>query len=417
MVFKFGGASVQSAQAVRNIASIMDQYPEKVIIVVSAMGKTTNVLENLVTAYFKGADTSTIFSELQTYHINIATGLLPNLHHFVYTQLDAIWQHMAHKLSVPPSLNFDYEYDQLVSMGEVLSTIIVSAYLNDVGIENQWVDIRPLLRTDSTFREAKIDWDISKKRIAEAFNFNKSRKFVTQGFIGSDMNNAVTTLGREGSDYTAAILSYMLDAQKMVVWKDVPGVLNADPKYFDDTVKLEKLSYLDAIELTFYGATIIHPKTIKPLQNKNILMQVKSFVDPSAEGTLIGNFNYTTLIPCFIFKVNQVLINVSPLDFSFIDDEKLEKIIGVFAKNRIRINLMQNSAISLQLCVSNEPERINNLLVELGTQYTITCRENLELITIRYYDKATIDRVMKNKELLIEQKSKTTIQMVVQECS
>jgi aspartate kinase len=302
-----------------------------------------------------------------------------------------------------------------VSLGEIISTVIVSNYLNNSGIANQWADARQFLKTDSTFREGRVDWDISDKLIKNRFDFKNNHLYITQGFIGSTVSNLTTTLGREGSDYTAAILAYVLSATSVTVWKDVPGVLNADPKWFDNTVRLEQISYIDAIELAYYGTSVIHPKTIQPLKNKGIPLYVKSFIHPDDPGTVIGNDEYDKLIPSFIFKMDQVLIHVHPTDFSFIAEDNLEKIFRCFAGYGLRINLMQNSAVSFDVCVNNDLSRIPLVLADLEKDFRVSSSAGLELITIRYYDDETIKRVLVNKELLLTQKTKNTIQMVVRD--
>ena len=283
------------------------------------------------------------------------------------------------------------------------------------GIANQWTDAREYLKTDGTFREGRIDWDMSARLIKERFNFKNTRLYITQGFIGSTVNNQVTTLGREGSDYTAAILAYVLSAESVTVWKDVPGVLNADPKWFDDTIRLEKISYVDAIELAYYGASVIHPKTIQPLKNRGIKLYVKSFLNPADPGTIIGEDDYERLIPSFIFKMDQVLIHIHPVDFSFIAEDNLEKIFRCFAGFGLKINLMQNSAVGFDVCVNNDINLIPGVIAELGKEFRVSINTGLELITIRYFDEETIRRVMVNKDLLLSQRTRTTIQMVVKD--
>ncbi len=282
-------------------------------------------------------------------------------------------------------------------------------------LPNEWTDARQFLKTDGTFREARVDWDMTSRRISERFNFRHTGLYITQGFIGSTVNNLTTTLGREGSDYTAAILAYILSAESVTVWKDVPGVLNADPKWFDETVRLEKISYVDAIELAYYGASVIHPKTIQPLKNKGIRLYVKSFLHPGDPGTVIGENDYVKLIPSFIFKIDQVLIHIHPMDFSFVAEDNLEKIFRCFALYGLKINLMQNSAVSFDVCVSNDKSRIPGVIAELEKEFRVSFSAGLELITIRYFDDATIARVLVNKDLLLSQRTKTTIQMVVRD--
>jgi aspartate kinase len=417
-VFKFGGASVKDADSVRNIATILRKYNEDLVIVISAMGKTTNAFERVLNAWMK-SDKTTALEEaeaIRQYHLKIAGELITDPGHALFSELDNIFAGIDKKLkSHEPAATYNQEYDQLVSLGEIISTVIVSNYLNHSGIVNQWADARQFLKTDSTFREGRVDWDISDKLIKNRFDFKNNHLYITQGFIGSTVSNLTTTLGREGSDYTAAILAYILSATSVTVWKDVPGVLNADPKWFDNTVRLEQISYIDAIELAYYGTSVIHPKTIQPLKNKGIPLYVKSFIHPDDPGTVIGNDEYDKLIPSFIFKMDQVLIHVHPTDFSFIAEDNLEKIFRCFAGYGLRINLMQNSAVSFDVCVNNDLSRIPLVLADLEKDFRVSSSAGLELITIRYYDDETIKRVLVNKELLLTQKTKNTIQMVVRD--
>jgi aspartate kinase len=412
-VFKFGGASVKDAGAVKNLASILKRFDKHLIIVVSAMGKTTNALEEVLSHFFsQDGKTDESFQLVIDYHLNIVNELFPPKHP-VFEEIDKIFGMLRAKLHEEPTMTYNFEYDQVVSFGEIVSTIIVAAYLKEVGTNCQWIDIRKVLKTDTTYREAKVDFEVS-ERLAQK-TFSRPAFYLTQGFIGSTPNNLTTTLGREGSDYTAALLAYFLDAESLTVWKDVPGVLNADPKWFDNTVKLDQLSYTDAIELAFYGASVIHPKTIQPLKKQNIPLWVKSFFNPDDEGTMIGNVEYSKLIPCFIFKMDQVLIDVYPIDLSFIAEDNLQHIFEIFAQNSLKVNLMQNTAVRFRICVNRDNTRIPNVVKALNNRYQISLTENLELITIRYYDQATIDRVMVNKELVLEQRSHTTIQLLVKD--
>lgn len=357
----------------------------------------------------------TELDEIRDYHMSIVTELVPDPDDALMTELSAIFSGLYSNLEEDPPSFYSMAYDQMVSWGEILSTIVVSGYLNSVGIENEWVDIRQYLKTDSTFREGRVDWNMTTYLVQLRFRFKTTNRYITQGFIGSTINNVTTTLGREGSDYTAAILASVLGAESVTVWKDVPGVLNADPKWFDDTVKLEKLSYLDAIELAYYGASIIHPKTVQPVQNRNIPLYVKSFMHPDEAGTIIGDEKYEKLIPSFIFKMDQVLLHIHPTDFSFITEDNMERIFRCFSGPGLKINLMQNSAVSFDICVNNDQSRIPVVLTELERNFKVTSTTGLELITIRYYDDKTIERVLVNKELLLTQKTKTTVQMVVRD--
>jgi len=418
LVFKFGGASVRNAEAVKNAGHILSRYPnDKIVVVISAMGKTTNAFEVVTDLFFNGrsGEMKKALQGIKDYHRSIVKDLFPDTAHSFHAEMDNLFEEIGDRLNKPATLNYDFDYDQIVSYGEIISTKIVSAFLNDNGLENKWMDIRKYLRTDNNFREGKVDWELSEKLIKNAFTFRDCRLYITQGFIGSTTDNMTTTLGREGSDFTASILGYILRAEHITIWKDVPGVLNADPKWFDNTVKLEKISYLDAIELAYYGASVIHPKTIKPLQNRNIDLYIKSFLEPEQPGTLVGNLQYDTLIPSFIFNMDQVLIRISPLDFSFIAEENLQKIFGSLYKHGVKIKLMQNAAVSFQICINNDKRKVRNLIDELEKTFKVSYETGLELITIRYFDQSTIDRVMVNKELILEQRYKQNIQLVVRD--
>ena len=422
-VFKFGGASVKDADSVRNVAKILKNHaPEKLVVIVSAMGKTTNALEKVLHAWYENDERLAAFIEdTISYHQEIVNALFPDKSHPARFKTDLLFGELEGHLFTPPSLNYDFDYDQVVSFGELISTTIISEFLASEGFNCQWFDVRDMIRTDSNWREGKVDWETSERLIREkagAFLENEGTKpkiVLTQGFLGSTPEGYTTTLGREGSDYSAAIFAYALDAEEMVIWKDVPGLLNADPKYFSVTEKLASISYREAIELSYYGATIIHPKTIKPLQNKDIPLRIKSFVHPEEEGSIIHQDTTSdSLIPSFIFKVDQVLISIIPKDFSFIDELNLSEILAVFAHNSIHISLMQNSAISFSVCVDNNERKLSQLFDELGKNYKIRYNTGLELITIRHYDQATIDRVMEDgKSILLEMKSRLTAQFVV----
>ncbi|MBN1119271.1 MAG: aspartate kinase [Bacteroidales bacterium] len=412
-VFKFGGASVKDAHAVKNLASILKTYEEPLVVVVSAMGKMTNAMEKVVNAYFKNDNSSVKYlDDVRDFHWNILKDLFPE-DHSIYKYTEEMLDEVRYKLLTDPSMNYNFEYDQIVSYGELLSTKIISEYLEYIHIENQWIDIRKILKTDDIYREANVDFEISAHLAKDVFLPSGNLKYLTQGFIGSNKINQTTTLGREGSDYTGALIASFVGAESFTVWKDVPGILNADPKWFSNTVKLEKLTYTDAIELAFYGASVLHPKTIQPVKQNNIPLYVKSFLNPEEEGSVIGNFNYEKLVPCFIFKVDQVLIKVHPKDLSFIAEHNLKRIFSIMAKYSLRANLMQNTAVSFRICVNNDSSRILPVVEELEKHYKITTEEDLELITIRYYDQQTIDRVLINKEVLLEQHNQMTVQMVV----
>ena len=418
IVFKFGGASVKSAKAVKNVADILNRYQkEQIVIVVSAMGKTTNAMEVIADHFFhkRKSELDKAVQERKKYHQEIVDELFPEKEHPFHDEFFSVFDELETRLSKDPTLHYDFDYDQIVPFGEIISTKIISAYLNENGTKNRWMDIRKYLKSNNAFREARIDWELSGKLVPEGFSFKDSRVYITQGFVASTIDNITTTLGREGSDFTAAILAHILRAENVTIWKDVPGVLNADPKWFDNTVKLEKISYLDAIELAYYGASVIHPKTIKPLQNKNINLYIKSFISPDEEGTLVGNLTYEKLIPSFIFNMDQILIRISPNDFSFIAEDNLETIFGHVYKHGVKINLMQNSAVSFQICINNDKRKSRNLIDDLEKDFKVTYESGLELITIRYFDQSTIDRVMINKELLLEQTYKQNIQLIVRD--
>ena len=416
-VFKFGGASVKDAEGAKNVAEVLKQFPnQKIAVVVSAMGKTTNSLERLAKAFFyKTENAEIILEEVKKYHVDICQHLFANSSHPIFIELENTFVELYWAIEDEPTHSFDFEYDQIVSMGEVISTKIISAYLNDVGLQNKWVDARGLIQTDNSYREGKVDFALTESLIKRDLEkvFTSTNIIVTQGFIGGTSENFTTTLGREGSDYTASILAYCLNADNVTIWKDVPGVLNADPKWFSHTKKIDQLSYHDAIELTYYGATVIHPKTIKPLQNKNIPLHVKSFLKPKEEGTIIKDGEKRLNIPSYIFKINQVLISIQPKDFSFIAEDNLSDIFDLFSKHGVKINLMQLSAISFSVCCDHDEFKIQNLVNELQTQFKILYNSGLELMTVRYYTQETIDTLTAQKIILLEQRSRFTVQMVM----
>ena len=425
-VFKFGGASVKDAEAVKNVATILKRYPnENIVVVVSAMGKVTNALERLTNAFFYSEKNKTngtenaalVLEEIKKYHFDIIGQLFPDKNHSIYNEINNVFVELDWAIEDKPSHSYDHEYDQIVSIGEIVSTKIVAAYLNQVGIKSIWRDVRDFIQTDNTYREGRVNWELTQSLIDKNLTSALSKGegvVVTQGFIGGTSENFTTTLGREGSDYSAAIIAYTTDAENVTIWKDVQGVLNADPKWFAETKKIEHLSYQDAIELAYYGATIIHPKTIKPLQNKKIPLYVKSFLNPGETGTIINEDQSQLPVPCFLFKVDQVLLSISPKDFSFIVEENFSSIYKLFAEKQVKINMMQNSAISFSVCIDNDVHKLADLIKTLQKEYRVLYNENLELITIRYYDQATIDRVTLDKKVLLEVKSRYTVQLVVQ---
>lgn len=421
-VFKFGGASVKDADSVRNVGNIIKNHaPKELVVVVSAMGKTTNALEKVVYAWYN--DTSALgkaLDEVIKFHQHIISDLFGDNKHAIFAEINHIFNQLNKQLETAPFENFNYAYDCIVSYGEMLSTAIMHAYLNATGFNCKLFDVRKLIRTDEAWREGNVDWEYTEKQInGELMPFFKESSThpaiaLTQGFLGGTKNGHTTTLGREGSDYTAAIFSYVLNATEMIVWKDVPGVLNADPKFFDKTILLQHISYREAIELTYYGATVIHPKTIKPLQNKEIPLRVRSFVNPDESGTLISQSSEDdNLCASIILKSNQVLISFSPKDFSFIAENNLKEIFTALADLHVRVNMMQTSAISFSICVDNDVTKINRLFALLEEHFTYKYNEDLKLITIRNYTQQVINDVLKTYTLLVEQRSRQTAQYVV----
>lgn len=417
-VFKFGGASVKDAEGVRNVAAIISaNLNESPFIVVSAMGKVTNALEEICNSYYqKKENTQQLIETLKQKHFDIAASLIPE-DDPVFDDLENIFAELYWAVEEEQIKTYDYEYDQIVSAGEMLSTRIVAAYLNHIGIPVQWLDARDLIRTDETFREGNVDWEFSANKILAAWNdlqrSNSGACILTQGFIGGTSDNFTTTLGREGSDYSAAIFAHCLNAEEVIIWKDVPGVLNADPKEFPEAILLNEISYYDAIELAYFGATVIHPKTLKPLQNKNIPLRVKSFLHPDLPGTVIGKDDFKNTVPTFIFKKNQVLISISPRDFSFIIEENIRDIFEQLSQRRIKVNLMQNSALKFSLCVNESNGKLREFIDVLRQRYKVLYNADCELITIRNYTEELSKKLSNKRQILVEQKSRNTIQMIV----
>jgi len=420
-VFKFGGASVKDGVSVRNVSHILSLFGgEKRTVIISAMGKTTNEMEKIVDALWKNDKRS--FTELVDgrlqFHLAILNELFSEKHFTIYTEIENLFENLKAKFDQPRSDNYDYIYDQIVSLGEVLSTMIVSAFLHEEGHSVTWADSRQLIRTNNTYREGTVDWTITENLINTKFTpaFKEFDIQLTQGFIGHTSEGFTTTLGREGSDYTAGIFAYCCNAESVTIWKDVPGMLNADPKWFDNTVKLDSISFREAIELAYYGATVIHPKTIKPLQNKGIPLYVKSFINPHAEGTIIQESTEKDhLIPSFIFKMNQLYLSITPKDFSFIVEENLSDIFNRLASVNAKINLMQNSALSFSVALDQDKIDIQKLLGIFQETYNVEYTEGLELVTIRHYDQATIERVTEAKEVIVEQKTQQTVRFILKD--
>jgi aspartate kinase len=418
-VFKFGGASVNSADAVRNMAQIVQKHLEStpLVVVVSAMGKTTNLLEKLVPGCSDITSTKELRQQLEEYHREIASSLMPE-NKEVQHKIDTLLSNLDHLCtSLPTDVeHHNYCYDQVVCHGELLSTTIIAEYLNTLGINTLWTDARQLIKTDNHYREGRVNWNATEKEIKnlEPSIKNSYSIVLTQGFIGGTTDGQTTTLGREGSDYSAAILAHCLDAESVTIWKDVPGFLNADPKFFIDTVKISQIPYNEAIELAYYGASVIHPKTVKPIQNKGIPLYIRSFITPEAEGSSVGD--YSKLVPetpLYIFRNNQILLSILPRDYSFIAEDNLQVIFGILNELGIRVNLMQNSALSFSICVDNNPQRIKILIERLKSMFRVRYNENLQLITIRYYTQAVIDSIVNDRPILLEQRSRSTEQLIV----
>ena len=413
-VFKFGGASVKDANGIRNLYQVIQKKGgQDTVVVVSAMGKMTNALEAVVEAYFEAPETiATHITQIQAYHFSHIDELFGAEAKAVKSQVLDMFQELKDFIKTNKSPNRSFVYDQLVSFGELVSTTIIAAYLNAQGIEATWLDARNCIKTDAYYRDANLDWE--KTQAATKAAVKRKQTIITQGFIGSDSNNFTTTLGREGSDYTAAIFAYALDAESVTIWKDVPGVLNADPRVFDNTQLLHQISYREAIELAYYGASVIHPKTLQPLQRKEIPLFVKSFVKPEDPGTSVSKGQ--TLIPhmpCFILKKDQVLLRMSSLDFSFIVEDSISAIFALLHQYQMRVELIQNSAISFSVCIHNKYNRLPELIKELESKFKVTAHQGVNLYTIRHFDERALDRIRNNgKKVLLEQRTQETVQLV-----
>lgn len=409
-VFKFGGASVKDAAGVRNVASLLQSVGyENTCIIVSAMGKTTNALEEVVKRYFEEQNFEKTINEVKEQHIALATELFDNPAE-VSNEISQFFDDIVSFLRRNKSPNYSYVYDQVVCCGELISTKIISMYLNSIQINNEWLDVRDYIKTDNTYREGKVNWALTEESIKRLPN---TGLFITQGFLGSDPNFFTTTLGREGSDYSAAIFAYCLNADSMTIWKDVPGVLNADPRYFDNAELLNHISYEEAIELAYYGASVIHPKTLQPLQQKEIPFFVKSFINPTEAGTEVAKGQpLDPKVPCFILKREQHLIRLSSKDFSFITEDKLSGIFNKLYDYQIKVNLMQNSAISLSLCLEDKYDNLEKFVADMNEEYKVQEENNVLLYTIRHFD-ADSDKVVSKEKELLRQTVRETLQIVV----
>ena len=412
-VFKFGGASVKDANGVKNMASVLQKVGyDNTLIVVSAMGKTTNALETVIHNYFNlKEEFQSSLQEVKKYHNSILLDLFDNEQHAVFKKVSSLFDELAEFYDRNKSPDYNFVYDQTIGYGELVSTVIISEYLNQIGLKNNWVDVRELIKTDNYYRRANINWEETQTQITS--KFDKRSLNVTQGFLGSDPNNFTTTLGREGSDYTAAIFAYCLNAESVTIWKDVPGVLNADPRYFENPQLLNKISYREAIELAFYGASVIHPKTLQPLQGKEIPLFVKSFLKPENPGTMVGKgIGLEPDVPCFIVKKEQVLISLSSLDFSYIVEENISEIFNLLHQYKMKVDVIQNSAISFSVCVDNIYNNLEKLLQHLKAKFKVDCTEHVSLYTIRHFNESAIKQLETDKVVLLKQMTQGTVQIV-----
>jgi len=414
-IFKFGGASVKDADGVKNVVQILKHTGfNEVLIVVSAMGKMTNAFEKVTDAfYYKKEELPTFIQEVRNYHYSIVNKLFENKNHPIFAEIENQFIRMSGFMIENKSTDFNFIYDQIVSVAELISTKIVSHYLNESGIENTWIDVRDCIKTNSDYRDAKVNWKLTEQSIVK--NIKRKKLYVTQGFISRDSYENTTTLGREGSDYSAGIFAYCLNAKSITIWKDVEGVLSADPRYFKEAQLLEQISYTEAIELAFYGASVIHPKTLQPLQKKEIPLYVKSFLNLKSKGTFVGRANQITPeVPCFIVKKNQLFLSISSLDFSFVVEHNISEIFDLFHQYKMKVNLIQNSAISFSICMEDSYNLFDQLLKELSARYKVAYFENVSLYTIRHFNDTSVREIERNNKLLLKQSTKETIQMVVQ---
>ena len=410
-IFKFGGASVKDAESVKNVAKVLNsQGFEKCLLVVSAMGKTTNALEKVVEYYFKKEDYQNEVEKIKQSHLEITKGLFAE-NHKIFGEVALFFDDLEAFLRRNKSPNYNFVYDQVVSCGEMISSKILSEYLNDINFSNAWLDARDYIKTDDTYREGVVNWQETEKNIS---GLDQNQSYVTQGFIGSEANNFTVTLGREGSDYSAAIFAYCLNAEAMTIWKDVPGVMTGDPRKFENVTLLSNISYEEAIEMAYYGASVIHPKTLQPLKQKNIPFYVKSFVEPEKPGTKVGNSDVNQSEESYILKENQVLMNISTRDFSFIAEDHISQIFNLLAKHKIKVSMMQNSAISLALCLEDKFGKIDEVNQTLTQQFSTDVVKNVSLYTVRNANMDELSTFYADKKILLEQISKNTVQIVTQ---
>lgn len=415
-IFKFGGASVKDADGIKNVLDVLQKVGhEDVLVVISAMGKTTNALEIVIKNYFeKSSAFHASLQEVRKYHNQILLDLFEDEEHDVFFAVNSHFADLEYFLRSNKSPNYNFVYDQVISYGEIVSTTVVSHYFNKKGLKNNWIDVRNFIKTDTNYRDAEVNWEQTQKLISKGIK--KKTLNITQGFLGSDENNFTTTLGREGSDYTAAIFAYCLSAESVTIWKDVPGVMNADPRYFENAVLLNQISYREAIELAFYGASVIHPKTLQPLQKKEIPLYVKSFINPLLPGTSVSKGeDLEPKTSCFIVKKNQLLLSLSSIDFSFIMEENISEIFALFHQFKMKVSLIQNSAISFSVCMEDKFGNFNDLKVILSKKFKVAYNENVSLYTIRHFTKEAAEMVEKDKVVLLKQISRETMQVVTKE--
>ncbi|MCB0609227.1 MAG: aspartate kinase [Lewinella sp.] len=417
-VFKFGGASLKDVEGIKNVASILQGYKdERLVIVVSAIGKTTDALEKVVGAHYnRTGEAYALLNLVKQHHFGICQDLFDQDDE-VFAAVNDTFVEIEWVLEEEPHENYDFMYDQIVSVGELLSSRIVNAYLNKMGMTTQWLDARDVILTDDIYREGWVQWEVTEERAERLVKpLLKDQCFVlTQGFIGSTTENFTTTLGREGSDYTAAIFSYCLDADSMTIWKDVPGVLTADPRKFENVIKLDRLSYKEAIEMTYYGAKVIHPKTIKPLQNKSIPLFVKSFKEPKAEGTFISSEVEDNYPPMVAVEQNQALLHISTRDFSFVAEHHMSYLFKLIAELRLQVNMMQNTAISFVVCFNDTDDKVDRFIEMITKEFKVILDRNLELITVRHYTRELLDMLREGKIVMLEEHIQRTVQMVVKD--
>ena len=412
-VYKFGGASVKDAEGIKNLAKVLNTIGyDNTLVVVSAMGKTTNALELVVKNYFENkSELQSAIHDVIKFHNEILLELFENDRHNVFSVVKSLFDELTLFFKNNKSPDYNFVYDQTIGFGELVSTTIISHYLNEIGLINQWIDVREFIKTDNYYRRANVNWETTQANISSKFNTSKLN--ITQGFLGSDANNFTTTLGREGSDYTAAIFAYCLNATSVTIWKDVPGVLNADPRYFENAQLLHQISYREAIELAFYGASVIHPKTLQPLQRKEIPLYVKSFLNPKNNGTMVSKGKALDPdIPCFIVKKNQILISLSSLDFSYIVEENISDIFNLLHLYKMKVDVIQNSAISFSVCIDNIYGNLEKLLQHLKAKFKVTSYDNVSLYTIRHYNNDAIRELENGKTVLLKQLTQQTVQIV-----